>query len=222
MKEVSYAKWGLNSFSLKWIALITMAIDHMGMVLFPQYLIFRIIGRLAFPIYCFLLVEGAVHTSNPGKYMRRLLLFAVISEIPFDLAVRGEVFYLGSQNVFFTLAFGLGALLLLKSNLKVWFIFIGILCMIFGAEFLHADYGMGGVLFILVFYLTRTNFFAKIFGFSIVTILLFGGLENYAIVSLLPICTYNGKKGRGMKYFFYVFYPLHLLILYGLKKMVFS
>ena len=94
-------KFGLNGFVLKWIAMLTMLVDHVGAVLFPHLVLFRIIGRLAFPIYCFLLVEGAVYTSNWRKYLGRLLAFALISEIPFDLAFRGRIFDWSSQNVFF-------------------------------------------------------------------------------------------------------------------------
>ena len=109
-------RWGLNGFTLKWIAMLTMLIDHTGMVLFPQYRIFRIVGRLAFPIYCFLLVEGAVHTSNWKKYVSRLILFALISEIPFDLARSGQIVAADAQNVFFTLSFGLLAVIILKEQ----------------------------------------------------------------------------------------------------------
>ena len=78
--------FGLNGFVLKCIAMVCMLIDHTGAVLFPQYRILRIIGRIAFPIYCFLLVEGAMHTRDIRKYELRLLGFALVSEIPFDLA----------------------------------------------------------------------------------------------------------------------------------------
>ena len=96
---------GINGFTLKWIAIVSMLIDHMGAILFPQYIEMRIVGRLAFPIYCFLLAEGAVHTSNIRRYEIRLLAFACLSDIPFDLAFFGGV-TLEHQNVFFTLLLG--------------------------------------------------------------------------------------------------------------------
>ena len=97
--------FGLDGFVLKSIAMVAMLIDHMGAVLFPQYLGMRMIGRIAFPIYCFLLVEGAMHTSDIRKYELRLFLFALVSELPFDLAFQGTIDF-NHQNVFFTLLLG--------------------------------------------------------------------------------------------------------------------
>ena len=98
-------KFGVSGSALKCIAMASMLTDHIGYVLFPQYLILRMIGRLAFPIYCFLLVEGAMHTGNIRKYEIRLLAFALISELPFDYAFYGGIRW-ESQNVFLTLLFG--------------------------------------------------------------------------------------------------------------------
>ncbi len=204
----------INGFTLKWIALITMAIDHTGMVLFPRCTIMRIVGRLAFPIYCFLLVEGAVHTSNWKRYLGRLFVFALISEIPFNLAVSGNVWYLEGQNVFFTLFLGLAAVLILmheKRKLLSWILVLGIM---FLARYTSVDYGAGGIFFIVIFYLFRDKLLEKAAAFIAGTLILFGGLETYAILSLAPILCYNGKRGPRMKYFFYLFYPAHLLILH--------
>ena len=95
-----------NNFTLKMIAIISMLTDHVGCILFPDELIFRAIGRIAFPIFCFLVVEGFFHTRNTWNYLMRLCIFAILSEIPFDLAFFGKVFYLQKQNVFMTLALG--------------------------------------------------------------------------------------------------------------------
>lgn len=212
--------FGINGFTLKWIAMITMMIDHMGLMLFPQYPIFRIIGRLAFPIYCFLLVEGAVHTSDIKKYLLRLLTFALVSEIPFNLVCAGEVWNLGYQNVFFTLALGLAAIAVFESvRLKSYGIVAAIIA-ILAAEVIHADYGGAGVVFILIFYLFRERIWQKILFFLVADIWLYGGIQNYAIFSLIPIICYNGKRGPGMKYMFYFMYPIHLLLLYGLKRWI--
>ncbi|MBQ2453108.1 MAG: hypothetical protein II497_01520, partial [Lachnospiraceae bacterium] len=97
----------MTGTALKLIAVVSMLIDHTGDVLFPGQLWLRYIGRLAFPIYCFLIVEGFIHTRNVMKYMARLLVFGIVSEIPFDLAFFGEISYPGYQNVFWTLLLGL-------------------------------------------------------------------------------------------------------------------
>lgn len=97
----------MTSTTLKLIAVITMLIDHVGLAIFPQYVGMRIIGRLAFPLYCFLLTEGAVYTKNWLKYAGRLLLFALLAEVPFDLVLARTPVYFGYQNVFWTLAAGL-------------------------------------------------------------------------------------------------------------------
>ncbi|WP_461817744.1 TraX family protein, partial [Faecalimonas sp.] len=99
-------KLGINSFQLKIIAIIAMIIDHIGLFFFPEHILFRIIGRISFPIFAFLIVEGFYHTRDIWKYMFRLGVFAVLSEIPFDLLTTGKVFDLRHQNVFFTLLIG--------------------------------------------------------------------------------------------------------------------
>lgn len=99
-------KAGITSYQLKWIAIVTMVIDHMGAILYPTEMVFRYIGRISFPIFCFLLVEGFCHTHDIFGYMARLGAFALMSEIPYDLAFNGEVLEFTHQNVFFTLLLG--------------------------------------------------------------------------------------------------------------------
>jgi len=109
----------VSADALKIIAVISMLTDHIGYVLFPGVMWLRIIGRLAFPIYCFLLVEGAVHTKNIGRYLLRLGAFALISEIPFDLAFKRSLFYPHYQNVFFTLFLGLAMIAVMDRRRKL-------------------------------------------------------------------------------------------------------
>lgn len=217
MQEMTERRWGMNGFVLKWIAMISMVIDHTGMVLFPQYPIMRVIGRLAFPIYCFLLVEGAVHTSNRKRYLGRLFLFALISEVPFDLVVTGRFYASGNQNVFFTLFLGLTAIFLLDSTINKGYSVILSIALIFFAELIAVDYGGGGVFLILLFYVFRNRFLVKSAAVTGAVVFVYGGIENYAILSLIPILCYNGRRGPRMKYFFYIFYPAHLLLLYLLR-----
>ena len=113
----------MSGLWLKFLALLSMMVDHTGMALFPQIQSLRLVGRLAFPLYGFLLAEGAAHTKNSNRYLGRLLLFALLSEVPFDLACRNVFVYPQAQNVFFTLFLGLAACEILKRFMQskpVW------------------------------------------------------------------------------------------------------
>lgn len=224
---------GLSGSTLKLIAIITMFIDHVGAAvlarvllqgggsetLYKVYYAMRDIGRIAFPIFCFLLVEGFEHTGNRKKYALRLLAFALISEVPFDLAFSSRGLEFGYQNVFFTLFIGLITIMafhaveeqtgwhpVLRSVLLVGTALAGMGI----AELLRTDYAAKGVLCILIFYLFR-----RMRGVQILAgCLFFCWWELPALVAFIPIAFYNGKRGWNIKYFFYLFYPVHLLLLY--------
>ena len=211
--------------------MVTMLIDHIGAVLIPvsdpSYEILRIIGRIAFPIYIFMLVEGFYHTKNVNKYLMRLGIFALISEIPFDLAFYRSLGDFSHQNIFFTLFIGLGMMYLMsiietrfaKNILASNFLDAVVLilaCLV--AEVLHVDYRSSGIILIAVFYLFRKNKFMLTFMlFVVLNFYLGGGINIYAMASLIFIFLYNGKKGKEVKYLFYGFYPLHLLVLFGIR-----
>lgn len=240
---------GITSNQLKLLACIFMLCDHVGLVLMNNNWIMRAVGRLAFPIFAFLLVEGYRHTSDIRKYFIRLFLFALISEVPFDLASTGQVFDLQKQNIFFTLAAGLVVLYLGKvAKWNQMGAVIGIVVIMVVSEALHFDYGMAGILLIvLIYYSTKDDTAEQVFrnaglvtghypfgwnlcqnmGFAIVSAVLYflfyGIRQLYAVLAILPISLYNGEYGRKnkvLKYTFYVFYPAHLLILYLLSKAV--
>lgn len=211
----------LDGTVLKLIACLSMFIDHLGAVCFSGMMGFRIIGRLAFPIYCFLLVEGAVHTRNMKKYILRMGIFALISEVPFDLAFYHRLVYMGHQNVFFTLGLGLLAIWFLEHPIEqldipdVLYKLLVIIAAGLIAEFLNTDYGFTGIAVICIFYYLRGQPQLK---YSIAAILLaaMGGVEVYAVLALIPILLYNGQRGRQtkvMQYGFYIFYSAHLLLL---------
>jgi len=191
---------------------------------YGAYTICRMIGRIAFPIFCFLLVEGFRHTSDAKKYAIRLFAFAVISEIPFDLAFSSKVLEFNYQNVFFTLAIGFATMMAYKKVEERDFqnqftkILIQILVGMVGAcaaQLLRTDYGMMGVLVILLFYIVRDNRFYQI----ACGIVMF--IENMtAWFAFLPILAYNGKRGLRIKWAFYAFYPVHLMVLYGICCMM--
>lgn len=218
----------LDGRTLKIIAVISMLIDHVGAVLFPDILLFRIIGRLAFPIYCFLLVEGARYTRDMKKYMVRMGIFALISELPFDLAFYHQSFYLGHQNVFFTLLIGLIMIKGLEHpfhdmevpdviNKLIIVAVAGI-----AAELLQTDYGFSGIAIIFAFYILRERAALKYLITALICIGM-GWIEAFAILSLIPIVLYNGQRGsqtKAMQYGFYIFYPAHLLLLVILYQII--
>ena len=209
---------------LKWIAVLTMVIDHVGAILFPDQIWMRVIGRVAFPIYAYCLAEGFRYTSDYRRYLGRLALFAILSEIPFDLAFYGVPFSFAHQNVFFTLTLGLILLWVLERCREQLLLCAGafaVLC--FLAQALHMDYGAGGLLMVFAFYLARQGA-APWIGWGIfVVINLFGyagGVQWAAILALLPIGLYSGKAGKKKQRFFYWIYPLHLLLLWVIEKYI--
>ncbi len=313
----------MNGKWLKVIAIITMFIDHVAAAVLSPYILdvkeavnagtlvltdemydrflmlqdvysfMRAVGRIAMPIFCFLLVEGFLHTKNIKKYFSRLLLFALISEIPFDLAFEQKLIYWKHQNVFFTLALGLfllwiirqislrekwnshlqiltyiatffaggyavfllsdsevgemlgivkgtdkllslalvaglGTLILyllsmshFSETLRIQFGFILNASIFFfiAAEALHVDYGQWGVLVIVLFYFLRRNP-VKGMAASCLALTCMSFIELAAAFAIIPIGRYNGKRGKQNKYFFYIFYPAHLLLLYGIYRIL--
>lgn len=205
-----------NNFTLKMIAIITMVVDHVGLIFFPTVPAFRAVGRIAFPIFCFLVVEGFYHTRSHLNYLIRLTLFAILSEIPFDLAFRNTLFDWGHQNVFFTLALGLLAIFCLEEMNTTRKFIIPLFLTWAAAIVLHCDYGIGGVLLICIFYVTRETPWVRLILCTLVLYVFFNAFELYSLIAMLPITLYNGKRGPSAKMIFYWFYPLHLLVLYGL------
>lgn len=194
-------------------------------VLYITYTIMRLIGRFGFPLFCFLLVEGFLHTRSKIKYAVRLFLFCLISEVPFDLAFAGKWYYPDYQNVFFTLLIGFLAMwayewitthsrqgtpaLLLRFT--GYAIVLALTFML--AEYLQTDYGGMGVLTISLMYALRKN---KAWSMTIgcITLTVMQLSEITAFLMVPVAARYNGKRGLRIKYFFYLFYPLHLALLY--------
>ena len=215
---------GISGGALKIIAVITMLIDHIGAVFLRSpipYYTCRLIGRIAFPIFAFLLVEGFFHTKNLKKYCLRLALFALISEVPFDLAFHQTYLYRESQNVFFTLLIGLltiAAIDYIKHTFadREFVSFCYQILLISGGMFfawlLKTDYHAVGVAVIFLFYqFHQKKTMSSIYACLILFLSLPLEIASFAAVPL--ICCYNGKRGISVKYFFYLFYPVHLLLL---------
>lgn len=209
----------LDSFQLKCIAIVSMALDHTGAVLYPSQIWLRCLGRIAFPIFCFLIVEGFFHTHDVRRYMGRLGVFALISEIPYDLAFRGVPLEYAHQNVFFTLLIGIGMMVLLERN-REWPVKAVILLLaMWPAVLTRSDYNFRGVLLIFVFYIFHESRWLAVTAGGLWNFLYQGVIQKYGVLSVLPLALYNGERGRKMKYFFYVFYPAHLLLLYGISRL---
>lgn len=238
---------GLTGSTLKWLAIIAMLINHFGdtileaIILHAPYqaftdtqfgfisnwhYVFHAIGRISMPIFCFLIVEGFLHTRDAKRYLLRLLLFALISEIPYDLAFGESVFDLNQQNVFFTLAAGLLTLMVMenmKNHRAVVFLAPFVMSVLtFYGKFDGSYYG---VLMMALFYILREKRLAgciSILALQLAVMLVFHetfGLNDFfAIIPLILIYFYNGRRGMRLKYFFYAFYPVHLLI-FGLLAM---
>lgn len=185
-------------------------------------LILRMIGRLGFPIFCFLLIEGFMHTKNVWNYALRLGVFALISEVPFDLAFSGSFFYMDYQNVFFTLFIGLTVMIAYdriqrRENWPGWQKkILGIIAILLGmgvAALLKTDYAAIGVLCVMIMFLFRKNRLHQVIAGCIAFC-----WEITAPLAFVPIAMYNGKRGLNMKYVFYAFYPVHLLLLYIIAR----
>ena len=221
----------LNGFHLKLIAVCTMFIDHMGDTLFPGVMWLRCIGRVAFPIFCFLIAEGCVHTHDRKKYALRLFVFAVLSEIPFNLMTGRAVWNPYDQNVLWTLLAGAAVCWLMDGALKrrtaPAFVLTGaaMVAAFWLLEVFCTDYGGWGMLLVAMFYGVRrapygqaAKMAAQAVGLAFFCIGVMGGvsIELWALTALVPIWLYNGQRGfshKAVQYGFYAFYPLHILIL---------
>ena len=223
----------LNMSQLKIIAMIFMFIDHFAYVMIERgtglggdfYMIDRVMrgmGRIAFPIFCFTIVEGFQKTKDVKAYLRRLFLFAVISEIPFDLAFRGSILQMNYQNVFWTLAFGLASLMIYEDPwMPKWKRILGLLLCFYLPNYFHTDYSVYGVLVIFLMYLFRKEpIKACMAGY--IALLLQNPVEVWAVFGFLLILFYNGQRGNGSKMFSYLFYPAHLMLLVAVKPYIIS
>lgn len=238
---------GISADLLKVTAIVTMVIDHTGAVLFPDVLYLRLIGRISFPIFTWLIVMGFTHTSNLKKYLLRMGVFAVISEIPFDLAMSGTVTFQW-QNIYFTLFLDLVMLCFLKKALDAGerrMVPFAVAAAMLLAGVLNFDYKCAGPVLAASFYLyvrrgkpVLTGGFILfclsylllplVSGASITNIYVWTGAaatvsnEIFGILAIPLIRNDNGiRRWKKGKYVFYLFYPLHLLILYGISLMNF-
>jgi len=196
---------------LKIIGIVTMAIDHVGLILYPQVIFLRVIGRLAFPIFAWYLAEGYVYTSSRKRYATRLGFFAAATQLPYFLATR-----LNNLNIFFTLLIGLFAIDCFRKKR-----YISTIAIVLFSGLFPLDYSFYGVLMILGFYVfpqkEKAIFFQSVLAAA--GVYLYGFIQSLSLLGVALVLYYprDLAKIRLNKYFFYFFYPAHLLIIYGLS-----
>ena len=214
---------GLAQEDLKIIGCVTMVIDHLGVLFFP-WVELRIIGRIAFPIFCFLIAQGVAHTRDLRRYLDRLGSCAILSELPYDLAFYGGICD-DRCNVMVTLFIGAAVLAVLQSDRAEWLKVVTLLVGALVARWLGADYGALGVLMIVLFSFELpgwVNFvlLGSFFFFSgSATVVVFQWvipIQMFGLLALVPIAFYQEEKrwyAPWIKWGFYLFYPVHLLVL---------
>lgn len=237
-------RFRLTAAQLRWIALGAMLLDHLWAMVVPGNQWMTYAGRLAFPIFAFQITEGFLHTSNFRRYALRLLAFACLSEIPFDLMYASTAFNPFHQNVMFTLLLGLLAIHGLdrarreRTAKAAALGLLGLLGTWLAGTVGLVDYGGMGVLTVVVFYVFRDVPLARLgqaaclfllnmvfFQGEYLQVEVFGHVlevqtQGFALLALLPIWLYGGERGRGgrvLQYGSYAFYPLHMLALYLIK-----
>lgn len=214
---------GLSTAALKSIAAVTMTIDHIGLLFThgTMYFFLRCIGRLAFPLYAFLIAQGAVYTHSRLRYAVRLFLCGLVSEPVFDRVFYGSWWQPAHQNVLWTLLLGLlslyvadgliGALKCGNFGCHTAVYLLSAAVFACAAQMLGSDYGWYGVAIVVLFYMLRAYPAAGCAAMSVLS-LARGGLQAMAVCAALLVLLYNGKKGRSGRWF-YFYYPGHLAIL---------
>lgn len=228
MERPSKQRFQLTSNQLKLIALVSMTIDHVGLMLLPQHIIFRIVGRLAFPIFAFMIGEGCRYTSHPGRYLGTVFGVGAVGQIVYLIAAQSLY-----QRILITFSFSIVLIYMLQWSRKKegmrWlacalaFLLAAFLCeglphLLPGTDF-GIDYGFSGVLLPVLVFLGDTDW-EKLTGAAIGLLfvcLQTGSVQWFSLVSLLLLACYHGKRGkRKLKYLFYIYYPVHLVVIWGI------
>lgn len=216
----------LTSNQLKLLAMLTMTLDHIGVQMFPGALWLRIVGRLAFPIYAYMIAEGCAHTRNRRKYLLQMAGLALLCQLVYFFAM-GSLF----QCILVT--FTLSILLIYACDtgsrpltalalLGVAFVTVALPRLLPGTDF-AIDYGFFGVLVPVAVYLGKTHREKLLFMAFTLAALAWsvGDIQWYSLAALLPLALYNGNRGkRRMKWLFYLYYPLHLAAIYGISLLL--
>lgn len=225
-------KKGLTGNQLKLIALISMTVDHIGLLLLPQYGILRVIGRLAYPIFAYMIAEGCRYTRSMPRYLGTMAALAFVCQMVYWVAM-GSLY----QSILVTFSLSIGMILLLRRAIERkravdgFLAAFGILAVLFLTELLPpllpgtdygVEYGLPGVLLPVAVYLGRSK--AQKLGFAALVLIVMGWtlgtVQWMALLALPLLMLYNGQRGRWkLKYLFYIYYPAHLVVLQALAML---
>lgn len=226
----------MSTFQIRLIAIIAMVIDHIGLFFFPQFPILRIIGRLSFPLFAWLIANGARYTKNRERYLKRLFILACVSQLPFTLANNALGYSYWFFNVVFTLCLGLVVILTIQKTTDVrWHILMTVIACVV-AYGINSDYGIVGVLSVVCFYIFFNSPRHLVISQTVVVslaiiwdVFMRGNYheltainvhtfsEFISLIALVFIYLYNKKEGIKAKYLFYIFYPVQYVVIYLLQ-----
>lgn len=239
-KTIQKPKFGFTNNQLKIIAMVCMALDHIGLLFFPNEEIFRILGRIAFPIFAYMIAEGCRYTKNRAKYLGLIAAMAVAFQVVYFVAMQS--LYQGILVTFSLAIITIYAIDGILKSKKLWTILASVASLAFVAAFVFVlpslltgtdfdiDYGLWGILLPLAVYylpnrLWRTVgmallLLARAIHYTVFPVAL-GLLQWFSLISVALLALYNGERGKvKMKYVFYIFYPAHLVILYGIAILI--
>lgn len=235
MKEFLEKIKVLDATTLKIIAIISMTIDHAGYIFFDNNFIMRSIGRIAMPVFSFFISEGYTKTRNKKKYLARLGIFSLISEVPFDLAFFSKLTF-KHQNIMLSFFLSVLALMLFdairgepKPGNTVYSLprtltgIVTVGCIGIIASLLRTDYGLNAVMCVLLFYLfiNSKQWLRSLSGTAYLALMQTKLPYVFSGLAFFPLTMYNGKKGKGLKWLFYIFYPGHLMLFFLINKIFF-
>ena len=226
---MSKFKFSLTNNQLKIIAMICMVFDHVGLVFFPKIELFRILGRLAFPIYAYMIAEGCTHTKNRKRYLGMILAMGILFQLVYTIFM-GNLY----QGILITFSLSIGLIFAIEGLMKnknpvykalmisiiAFIIFFGVVCpYVFKDTGFAIDYDIWGIILPVFIYFAPTKLLKLFFMLAVLVTMAFFNLPRqwFALLTIPLLALYNGERGKfKMKYFFYIFYPLHLVIIYGI------
>ena len=211
----------MSSFILKLFAIITMTIDHIGILFFPTNQIFRIIGRMSMPLFAFQVGVGLKKTSSKNKYILRMFFIALISQLPFCFMLKLCNYTINSLNICFTFTISLLVLYFLELGKRHKLYYVASIILILCSAFISMDYGIYCVFLVITSYWFQDNKIMLTYSLLSAALIYYiienNTIQLYMLLTLPLLWLYNGKKGKNLKYFFYLFYPLHMLIISLIK-----